>query len=112
MGKLTTHILDTSLGVPAQNVGIKLYQKINESINLIKERWSEQILYSHFLKSFLSSLTESLFGLYTNCLAVRAPPNSRGLIRPHHPAPCQASESSGSIIRGSISRMTTLAYLS
>ena len=36
MGKLTTHILDTSLGVPAQNVGINLYQKINESINLIK----------------------------------------------------------------------------
>ena len=36
MGKLTTHILDTSLGVPAQNVGIKLYQKINETTSLIK----------------------------------------------------------------------------
>ena len=36
MGKLTTHILDTSLGVPAQNVGIKLYQKINETTSLIR----------------------------------------------------------------------------
>ena len=36
MGKLTTHILDTSLGAPAQNVEIKLYQKQNQSISLIK----------------------------------------------------------------------------
>ena len=36
MGKLTTHILDTSLGVPAQNVEINLYQRQNESTNLLK----------------------------------------------------------------------------
>ena len=35
MGKLTTHILDTSLGVPAQNVEINLYQRQNESTNLL-----------------------------------------------------------------------------
>ena len=36
MGKLTTHILDTSLGAPAQNVEINLYQRQNESTNLLK----------------------------------------------------------------------------
>jgi len=36
MGKLTTHILDTSLGVPAQNVEINLYLRQNESTNLLK----------------------------------------------------------------------------
>ena len=36
MGKLTTHILDTSLGVPAQNVEINMYQRKNESTNLLK----------------------------------------------------------------------------
>ena len=36
MGKLTTHILDTSSGTPAQEVEIKLYKKNDSSIELIE----------------------------------------------------------------------------
>ena len=35
MGKLTTHILDTSMGTPAQGVEIKLYKKNDSSLKLI-----------------------------------------------------------------------------
>ena len=35
MGKLTTHILDTSMGTPAQGVEIKLYKRNNSSLKLI-----------------------------------------------------------------------------
>ena len=35
MGKLTTHILDTSMGTPAQGVEIKLYNRNNSSLKLI-----------------------------------------------------------------------------
>ena len=35
MGKLTTHILDTSMGTPAQGVGIKLYKRNDSSLKLI-----------------------------------------------------------------------------
>ncbi len=36
MGKLTTHILDTSLGTPAQEVEINLYKRNDSSLELIK----------------------------------------------------------------------------
>jgi 5-hydroxyisourate hydrolase len=36
MGKLTTHILDTSIGTPAQEVEIKLYRRNDSSKVLIK----------------------------------------------------------------------------
>ena len=35
MGKLTTHILDTSMGTPAQGVEIKLYKRNDSSLKLI-----------------------------------------------------------------------------
>ena len=35
MGKLTTHILDTSMGTPAQGVEIKLYKRNDASLKLI-----------------------------------------------------------------------------
>ena len=35
MGKLTTHILDTSMGTPAKEVEIKLYKKNDSSLKLI-----------------------------------------------------------------------------
>ena len=35
MGKLTTHILDTSMGTPAQGVEIKLYKRNDSSLELI-----------------------------------------------------------------------------
>ena len=35
MGKLTTHILDTSMGTPAQGVEIKLYKRNGSSLKLI-----------------------------------------------------------------------------
>ena len=35
MGKLTTHILDTSVGTPAQGVEIKLYKRNDSSLKLI-----------------------------------------------------------------------------
>ena len=35
MGKLTTHILDTSMGTPAQGVEIKLYKRNDSSLRLI-----------------------------------------------------------------------------
>ena len=35
MGKLTTHILDTSMGTPAKEVEIKLYKRNDSSLKLI-----------------------------------------------------------------------------
>ena len=35
MGKLTTHILDTSMGCPAERVEIKLYKRNDSSLTLI-----------------------------------------------------------------------------
>lgn len=35
MGKLTTHILDTSMGTPANEVEIKLYKRNDSSLKLI-----------------------------------------------------------------------------
>ena len=35
MGKLTTHILDTSIGTPAKEVEIKLYKRNDSSLKLI-----------------------------------------------------------------------------
>ena len=35
MGKLTTHILDTSMGTPAKEVEIKLYKRNDSSLRLI-----------------------------------------------------------------------------
>ena len=35
MGKLTTHILDTSMGIPAKEVEIKLYKRNDSSLKLI-----------------------------------------------------------------------------
>ena len=35
MGKLTTHILDTSMGTPAKEVEIKLYKRNGSSLKLI-----------------------------------------------------------------------------
>ena len=35
MGKLTTHILDTSMGTPAKAVEIKLYKRNDSSLKLI-----------------------------------------------------------------------------
>ena len=35
MGKLTTHILDTSMGTPAKEVEIKLYNRNDSSLKLI-----------------------------------------------------------------------------
>ena len=35
MGKLTTHILDTSMGTPAQGVEIKVYKRNDSSLKLI-----------------------------------------------------------------------------
>ena len=35
MGKLTTHILDTSMGTPSQGVEIKLYKRNDSSLKLI-----------------------------------------------------------------------------
>ena len=35
MGKLTTHILDTSMGSPAKEVEIKLYKRNDSSLKLI-----------------------------------------------------------------------------
>ena len=35
MGKLTTHILDTSMGTPAQGAEIKLYKRNDSSLKLI-----------------------------------------------------------------------------
>ncbi|OUR78627.1 hydroxyisourate hydrolase [Alphaproteobacteria bacterium 46_93_T64] len=37
MGKLTTHILDTSSGKPGKNITIQLYVLRNESWELVKE---------------------------------------------------------------------------
>ncbi|MCI2808398.1 hydroxyisourate hydrolase [Eoetvoesiella caeni] len=37
MGKLSTHVLDTMHGKPAQNVGIKLYAIRGETRHLLKE---------------------------------------------------------------------------
>lgn len=36
MGKLSTHILDTTVGKPASNIEIKLFKKIDEKFELIK----------------------------------------------------------------------------
>ena len=36
MGKLSTHILDTTIGKPASSVDIKLYKKIDDKFELIK----------------------------------------------------------------------------
>ena len=36
MGKLSTHVLDTTVGLPANNLQIKLYQKIEDKFELIK----------------------------------------------------------------------------
>ena len=36
MGKLTTHILDTSIGTPAEEVEIKLYKRNDSSLVLIE----------------------------------------------------------------------------
>ena len=35
MGKLTTHLLDTSMGTPAKEVEIKLYKRNDSSLKLI-----------------------------------------------------------------------------
>ena len=35
MGKLTTHILDNSMGIPAKEVEIKLYKRNDSSLKLI-----------------------------------------------------------------------------
>ena len=35
MGKITTHILDTSMGTPAKEVEIKLYKRNDSSLKLI-----------------------------------------------------------------------------
>lgn len=40
MGKLTTHILDTSTGKPGKNIAIQLYFLKNESWELVKETLS------------------------------------------------------------------------
>lgn len=37
MGKLSTHVLDTSLGKPAASLEIKLYKKVGESFEFIKK---------------------------------------------------------------------------
>lgn len=37
MGKLSTHVLDTVHGIPAQDVAIELYQVTGEKRNLIKQ---------------------------------------------------------------------------
>ncbi len=42
MGKLTTHILDTSLGSPAQGVEIKLFIRNDSSLELIKSVQTNQ----------------------------------------------------------------------
>lgn len=34
---ITTHILDTSTGLPAKNVGVKLFKLINDSWSLLSE---------------------------------------------------------------------------
>jgi 5-hydroxyisourate hydrolase len=36
MGKLTTHVLDTSAGKPADNLVIRLYKKIDDKFEFIK----------------------------------------------------------------------------
>jgi len=36
MGKLSTHVLDTSIGKPANNMKIKLYKKTADNFELIK----------------------------------------------------------------------------
>ena len=36
MGKLSTHVLDTTLGKPASNLEISLYHKVNNVFTLIK----------------------------------------------------------------------------
>ena len=38
MGKLSTHVLDTTIGKPASDVEIKLYKKIAGKFELIKTR--------------------------------------------------------------------------
>jgi len=37
MGKLSTHVLDTTLGKPAANLTVYLYKKENETYALLKE---------------------------------------------------------------------------
>ena len=37
MGKLSTHVLDTTHGKPASNLEVKLYKKIEDRFELIKE---------------------------------------------------------------------------
>lgn len=37
MGKLTTHVLDTSAGKPGKNINIQLYHLVDDSWELIKE---------------------------------------------------------------------------
>ena len=36
MGKLSTHVLDTTLGKPASDLNITLYKKVNEIFELVK----------------------------------------------------------------------------
>lgn len=36
MGKLSTHVLDTSIGKPAANISVSLYKKVNDTYTFVK----------------------------------------------------------------------------